>query len=321
MRTANDQSAGKNQATDAACVPQSAFVSPAVPPWGGHPFACCLTHDVDHIEKYTSLVNWLRRAVADLVRRRNPAMMVRRIAAGPAPKDCRKDLDWLIETEKRLGVTASYFFLAHANPPPGEYPLIAVKEMILAVEEAGMEAGLHGSLESYKDFNMLAEEKSRLDTIVRNKRYGIRQHYLNFTVPDTWRHQARAGFLYDCTFGNRDREGARGGAVVPFRPVDPLTGREIGIWEIPLTVMDGTLAQYRKLSPERGLQVMKDLVLKTKEAHGVFCLLWHNSSLDEVDWRGWRDAYLRTLDFILENGGWIASGREIIDAWESRIGK
>ena len=302
---------------------EASFVPPGISapgqaePWKKHRFACCLTHDIDHVQKYDSFFHWIRRTGADLLRRGNPVMMVRRLAEGPCRSGgvFRKDFKWLIETEKKLGVTASYFFLVHDRTPMGGYPFAETIDMVKAVEEAGMEAGLHASFDSYDKEVLLSMEKLQMDSIVKNKRYGVRQHYLNFAVPGTWKIQGKLGFLYDCTFGWRDHEGFRAGTCRPFRPVDPQTGKEFGIWEIPLTVMDGTLAHYRKLSPGEGLAVMKSLVLEVKKARGVFCLLWHNSSLDSTDWRGWRDTYIRILDFISDQDGWIAAGREIIDAW------
>ena len=47
--------------------------------------------------------------------------------------------------------------------------------------------------------------------------------------------------------------------------------------------MEGTLREYRGLSPEEGLKIIMNLIDKCKSVEGIFTLLWHNTSLC----RGW----------------------------------
>lgn len=289
-------------------------------PWGQHRFACCLSHDVDHLAKYRSPLHWARRGTADLFRRRDLPMALRRmrfdLRDSLAPRRYVEECRWLLRKECELGVTASYFFLTTGpTPEHGGYPIEQAADMVREVEEAGMEAGLHAGFDTYLDPARIREEKATLDSMVRNHSYGVRQHYLRLQIPDTWRIHADAGFLYDSSlYGARHAHGAAHG-YLPFRPIDPEEGGEIGIWEMPLSVMDGTLVNEMGLDPAEGLSFIKLQIAGAEEAGGVFCLLWHNSSLDRIDWKGWRDVYLETLDFVLERNGWIASGREIIHRW------
>jgi len=66
------------------------------------------------------------------------------------------------------------------------------------------------------------------------------------------------------------------------------------ILEIPLIVMDGTLRQYRKLTPQEGEERILTLAQRCKNVNGVFTLLWHNTSLFG-DWKEWGDMYQRVL--------------------------
>ena len=65
----------------------------------------------------------------------------------------------------------------------------------------------------------------------------IRQHYLRFVYPQTWRQQADEGFFVDSTLGFAEQEGFRNGVCHPFLPWDAETSAPLPLWEVPLTVM------------------------------------------------------------------------------------
>ena len=62
----------------------------------------------------------------------------------------------------------------------------------------------------------------------------------------------RLGFSYDTTLGYAERPGPRAGLSFPFRPWDVAAGAPMRILELPLVLMDATLAEerYLGLSPE-----------------------------------------------------------------------
>ncbi|MBD3266145.1 hypothetical protein GF373_05700 [bacterium] len=85
----------------------------------------------------------------------------------------------------------------------------------------------------------------------------------------------------------------------PFRPFDIEQNREIDLIEIPLIVMEGTLKQYRGLTPEEGEKRILTLAKRCKRVNGVFTLLWHNTSI-YGDWKPWFEMYCRVLPKLAE---------------------
>ena len=63
--------------------------------------------------------------------------------------------------------------------------------------------------------------------------------------------------------------------------------------------MDGTLYQYRDLTPEQGQARILELARRCKQVGGTFTLLWHNSSLDG-EWRPWAEVYRRVVGALEE---------------------
>jgi hypothetical protein len=133
-----------------------------------------------------------------------------------------------------------------------------------------------------------------MDTLLGKTNYGGRQHFLRFQVPDTWRHWEQVGLSYDATLGYADHEGFRCGTCHPFRPFDVEQNRELDLWEVPLIVMDGTLHNYRQLTPEQGEARILELAHRCQQVEGTFTLLWHNSSLSG-DWLPWSKVYRRVI--------------------------
>jgi hypothetical protein len=62
--------------------------------------------------------------------------------------------------------------------------------------------------------------------------------------------------------------------------------------------MDVTLKNYLKLSPEKALEEIFILIQNTKAVNGTFSTLWHNSSFDEKEWKGWREVYEKMVGEI-----------------------
>ncbi len=286
--------------------------------WHGHSFACCLTHDIDHIHKYVNPADRVMRLGSDILRRKDIGMFFRRVkeicevASGNDPD--RRGYEWLLSRERKLGLKATYFFPTAFQTKydrgiaPGE-----LTEMVQQVEESGMEAGLHPGFYSFIDKDAMKAEKERFDEMVSKKPYGVRQHFLRLKIPATWTIQSELGFLYDSTLYRNFYPDA---PPFPFQIYDTESGVALDLWEIPLSVMDATLKKkYR--DPEIALKEVKKQVQDVARVGGVFCLLWHNSSLDNSDWHKWQDVYSRILEFIVEQDGWITSGREILNRWKN----
>ena len=289
-------------------------------------FAVCLTHDVDSVQRYSLLPPAISIGSA-IVRQKNPrlAFHILRDYFGSLlhlKKDPFDTFDYMLDLERRYGFLSSFYFMSGGDSKfDGSYSVTKpkVKRLIQKIEGKGCEVGLHGSYDSCRDLKRMASEKERLDTVVNLKSYGCRQHYLRFRVPESWRIQERAGLLYDTTLTFADHVGFRSGFCLPFRPFDILENRVLDIWELPLTVMEGSLQSpnYQNLSPEQGFEEIIKLIEVLKEFRGIFVVLWHNSSFDPLgEWAGWKEIYEKVMAYISKQNAWIAPGREIVEWWQ-----
>lgn len=284
------------------------------PQWpDGHGFALCLTHDIDVLHYSRKHKAW--DAAISLIRgtlRNGPPLKRERFSARHLnPLWCFRDI---IELEQRYSATSTFNFLA-LNPGDEDfnYRIPDLSEELNGIVSAGCEVALHGGHEAWKNRDALIREKERIEDILSEPVTGYRSHYLRFRVPDTWLLLRDAGFEYDSTLGWHDAVGFRNGMCHPFQPIDPATGEQIDILEIPLAVMDRTFDRYMELDEDDAWSAVRAMIDRVAVLNGVLTVLWHNT-----DFSGRRrELYERILSYGNERGAWLTNCRGIARWWRS----
>ncbi len=160
--------------------------------------------------------------------------------------------------------------------------------------------GIHPSYASNVGFNLLKMEIERLRKILRVDTEGVclsRQHFLKLAFPSTYRSLIRAGIRADYTMGYADNIGFRAGIATPFYWYDLENEEVTNLRIFPFQVMEATLKEYLKLSPDEVIAYVKPLIETTKAVGGTFTTLWHNSTLSETEgYEGWCKVYENILD-------------------------
>src|SRR5205085_9670032 len=119
-------------------------------------------------------------------------------------------------------------------------------------------------------------------------------------------------FHYDTSLGFPDAVGFRAGIAHPFRPWDLELDRPADLVEVPLAVMDATLAEdrYEGLSASDAKPRILAALDWAAEHGGGFSLLWHPERFDAPTARGWDRLYFDVIDAVRERGGVGVTGRE-----------
>jgi Family of unknown function (DUF7033) len=269
-------------------------------------FRVALTHDVD--DPLASLgrtaPRLARQLAADALVRRDAGLAARRVRSWAAMRrgDHRLDpyntFDFLMEVSERHGLTSAFYFLAteEASTRDGPYTLDHpwVRALITRIHGRGHEIGYHAGFDTYRDAERTGQEFRRLRTAaaelgVAQAHWGGRQHYLRWENPSTWANWEQAGLDYDSTVGFADRLGFRLGTCHEFSPFHVRERRVLALRERPLIVMDRTVFDYMKLTPESAHQAVLELARECRRAAGTLTVLWHNSTLPMAAQRRWYD--------------------------------
>lgn len=171
----------------------------------------------------------------------------------------------------------------------------AFKTLISSVAKEA-QIGLHPSYASNIETKKMSEELFTLQQLTNKKVDQSRQHFLKIQLPQTYLQLIKAGIHHDYSMGYSSKIGFRAGTCTSFFWYDLQLEKQTHLKIHPFMVMDVTLQQYLKLSPEQANQKIDELLSSVKLVNGTFCSLWHNESLSETGrWKGWKAVYEEML--------------------------
>jgi hypothetical protein len=304
---------------------------------GGERFLVALTHDIDLLG-----VGGFPAALRRLARGR-----WREAAAYGVDAVARRDPAFRLD---RMGPPSTCFFLVRQDDPHDGYPKRyqpALKRSLERAAADGREIGLHASYQARDRRDGISRETSELARASNNLLQGsgdvdrgafpqgtgeqpvpsnnllqgLRHHYLR-SAPDRLAAQLRAaGLRYDTSIGWPSQPGLRAGTPYPYRLWDP-ERREPGAWELPLVLMDATLAEerYLGLGPDAAFDLAVETLDPVAEHGGAVAILWHPPSHHPILSKGYDRVYERLLRWIDERGGRTGSAAVTLDRWISRRG-
>lgn len=276
-------------------------------------FAVCITHDVDNLNKNIAF------QIKDTLFSNIPNKIKRSFGLLTNPFN-KLDLSWTIEyvmaLEMNYGIKSSFFFMADE----ARYSLESAtfKDIVKKIIANDFEVGLHPALKTSIDRKKIYSLLNNLVCSTARNIRGVRQHYLQIAIPETWQIFSETGLEYDTSLGFAGHEGFRAGYCLPFQPFNLLTGQKINFWEVPLTVMDATLKGYRKLSLEDSLVVVDSLLNTVKKYRGVLVFLWHPDTLADPRWVGWEEFFHKCLILFKESNPYFDTCANVVSWYKER---
>jgi len=270
-------------------------------------FLVWLSHDVDRVYKtffhsiYYAINERNIRHFLDYFKKGNPYWNFERIMSLESKHGVRSTFFFLNESMKASVLQPRSFILAK-----GRYEILdpKIQEIIRKVDHDGWEVGVHGSYESYKNQPLLENEKQTLEGIVNHPVTGIRQHYLNLSIPQTWKIQKSVGLKYDASYGLTQDIGFRDQVFYPFRPFND----EFIVF--PLTIMEKPLFDRSKDLEDAWETCLKWIGLAEKKGT-LLSLLWHQRIFDEHGFPGYREIYERIIVECLKRDAQFCTGKDI----------
>ncbi|MGI9160407.1 MAG: polysaccharide deacetylase family protein, partial [Saprospiraceae bacterium] len=258
-----------------------------------------LSCDVDHPQLWNRPTDRLRTLAGSLFRRFDPAELAFWLG-GPVWRqaDPFDTFESWMDLAASRNLRLHFNFLAgRAAYPDCDYDLntVFVRKLMSRIHERGHEIGFHPSRAAAADARQFQQELEALRAAAPAPIRSGRQHYLHFSVPETWRFWAAAGMDWESSLGYAEQEGFRCGIAQSFPAFDCERQAPLPIRELPLIAMDVTLAQYRRLSPDQAVASLEQLGGAVRKHGGDMVLLWHNSSWNTHFWRPWQDVLLHTI--------------------------
>lgn len=214
-------------------------------------------------------------------------------------KDPYDTFAYITELAKEFKVNFKSFFLLGdygALDKSVPHTSVLLQDRIDRLQTLG-EVGIHPSVGSNKSGEGLEKEKNRLESILGNPVEISRQHYLLFSLPDTYTKLIAAGIKCDYSMGYSSHIGFRASICTPFPFFDLSSNSRTELAVFPFAIMDVALKNNLNLVPIQGIKSISQLIEEVKAVGGTFISVWHNESLSENwQWRGWTEVYEKMLD-------------------------
>lgn len=193
--------------------------------------------------------------------------------------------------------TVFFFQVGDYGPLDKNLPYTnAAFRKVIRETAAWSDVGLHPSFQSNEDIEILKLEKRRLEEITGKEVTRSRQHYIKFTLPETYRNLLNIGITDDYSMGFPDTAGFRAGTAHSFQWYDLQAEKITGLTIHPFCVMDVTMKDYMNMRPEHTDFVLQRLQNEVRQTGGVMSMIFHNESLSGYgDWKNWNTIF---FDFI-----------------------
>ena len=203
--------------------------------------------------------------------------------------------EWMDQLNERNNLKPLYFF--HVGIEKGKYdknilPSHPAMQQLIKHHSQKYSIGIHPSWASGDNENLLGEEMKVLESATGKKITASRQHYIRFTLPDTFRRLIAAGITDDHSMGYGSINGFRASVASNFYWYDLEKEQQTNLLLHPFCFMEANSFFEQKYLPQRAYEEMMHYYKAVKSVNGALITIWHNNFLGTYPtFSGWRDVY------------------------------
>jgi hypothetical protein len=203
--------------------------------------------------------------------------------------------EWLDSLHLYCKLKPYYFFLVAARclGVDRNLPLSSAgfRELI-QYHGVGYRLGIHPSWQSGDDEKLLQEEIEWLEVVGGQPIIRSRQHYIRFTLPETYRRLLRHRIEKDFSMGYGSINGFRASVASSFFWYDLEKEEATGLVVFPFCYMDANSHYEQKYTTAQAMAELLHYYRHIRKVNGLMITIWHNNFLGtDPDYAGWREVY------------------------------
>lgn len=202
---------------------------------------------------------------------------------------------WMDRLHEQYGLKPHYFF--HVGIQKGKYdknisPAERGMVELIRRQSGNYPIGIHPSWESGDKPDLLEKEIQTLQTITGEKISASRQHYIRFSLPETFRRLIDTGIRFDYSMGYGSINGFRASVASHFFWYDLEKDEQTPLQLFPFCYMDANSFYEQKFSAQQALGELRHYYNAVKSVNGLLVTIWHNNFLgtDKL-FAGWKEIY------------------------------
>ncbi len=210
--------------------------------------------------------------------------------------------DWMDNLHNQTGLQPLYFFLVAEQK--GKYDKntdITQPDFVALIKDtaAKYKVGVHPSWASGDHPQLLKKEKAWLEKTIEQRITSSRQHYIRFTLPDTYRRLLAAGITDDYSMGYATINGFRASHAGSFYWYDVKEETQTPLRIHPYCFMDANAFFEEKKSPTETLHELITYSQNIRAVGGEMITIWHNPFLGtDLLFEGWKETYEQFIRMV-----------------------
>jgi hypothetical protein len=270
----------------------------------GTPFTFLPTYDIDEAYAYKYKQWW--RTAGGLLRSMINAQWSMAAERLKVLLGIRKDpfdsFEWMDHLHQQFDLRPVYFFLIPDKT--GKYdknisPEKGSMQHLIRDHSDRYSVGIHPSWQSGDDPGKLKLEILKLGHISGKQITSSRQHFIRFTLPQTYRQLIELGIGSDFSMGYGSINGFRASVASPFFWYDLEREEQTKLLLYPFCFMEANSFYEQKLSAGQALEELKHYLHIVKSVHGTLITIWHNNFLGTAtQFREWREVYEKFISLV-----------------------
>lgn len=195
---------------------------------------------------------------------------------------------------QRYQVQPLYFFLLGENTPYDKniHPRHPAMQQLMRQLAGRGETGIHPSYAAQDDPGRIGHEINILSEALQQPVMNSRQHYIRFTLPETYRALMACNIRNEYSMGYAGSNGFRAGTSRSFLWYDLQRETATTLRVHPFAFMEMTSKFYLRQSPDAAYLEWERLYEAVKNVNGRMISIWHNHSLGtDKNFAGWWELY------------------------------
>ncbi|HMT74728.1 MAG TPA: polysaccharide deacetylase family protein [Chitinophagaceae bacterium] len=211
--------------------------------------------------------------------------------------------DWIDALNAEHNLSPVYFFLSAVKR--GKYDKNISPEshqwrQLTKCHSEKYATGIHPSWRSGDEPELLDSEIATLEKVsVKKKIVCSRQHYIRFTLPQTFRKLIESGITEDYSMGYGSINGFRASVATPFYWYDLDKEQQTPLLVFPFCFMDANSFYEQKLSADVAYEELMHYYTVVKSVNGTLITIWHNNFLgNDKRFEGWKEIYTRFIESV-----------------------
>lgn len=260
------------------------------------------TYDIDiaYAHQYQSIFKNVGGFFKDLMRGNLEKIIERANVYSGKTKDPFDVYDWLDDLHKRYQLQPIYFFLLAEKR--GMYdknisPKSNGMKRLIKQHYLKYTIGIHPSWQSGDNKIVVKNEIKQLENITQANCTISRQHYIRFTLPETYRHLINERITKDYSMGYGSINGFRASVASPFFWYDLAAEKQTSLLIYSFCYMDANSYFKQQLSADAAELELQQYYDVVQQVGGQCIAILHNNFLTEQpQWLAWRNMYAAFLD-------------------------